>query len=389
MEVGPVAIWAGLAAVMAGLLVFLRPICRRLQLVDHPDERKQHGESVPLAGGIAMALVVLPTMLGAAALQSVSLDPKWWVVLVTAIALLCVGSIDDRSPLNAGARMLAQIAAALTLVYAGGFRVESMGALGQLGAASVPFTVLVIVSFLNACNMVDGADGLLGSVLLPPLLAIALVASAPLSLGAGMLAAIVFGFLLFNWPAKSAARSRLRVFMGNGGVLFIALFTAAILIDASGRDGPLLPGAIALLTLIPLMDLATTCMRRIVHRVSPLSADRGHIHHRLLLGGLSPTQVALTYLGVTTAATLAAVLLPRLGADDFWLWTIAAAVLTSATLLELWRSTRARTRARALVHAHLAEPCAPDLVRPHQTVARTHPHHPLPDKLLKRTGTGG
>jgi UDP-GlcNAc:undecaprenyl-phosphate GlcNAc-1-phosphate transferase len=379
MEVGAIAIWAGLAVATAGLLVLLRPLCRRLQLVDHPDERKQHGESVPLAGGVAMLLVVLPTMLGAATLQAISFHPQWWVVLFTAVGLLFVGTVDDRVPLNAGTRMVVQISAALALVYAGGFRVETMGALGELGHFSVPFTVLVIVSFLNACNMVDGADGLLGSVLLPPLVAIALIAGAPLNWGAGMLAAVVFGFLLFNWPARSATRSRLRVFMGNGGVLFISLFTAAILIRASGRDGPLL---------IPLMDLATTCVRRIVHRVSPLSADRGHIHHRLLMAGLSPTQIALSYLGVSVAATLAAVMLPRMGADDFWLWTIAAAILTSATMLEIWRSTRARNRARAMVHAHLPEPCEDALARHHPVVPRAH-QHPLPDKLFKRTGTGG
>ncbi len=388
MEVGAIALWAGLAAVTAGLLVLLRPVCRKFQLVDHPDERKQHGESVPLAGGIAMLLVVLPTMLGAATLGAISFHPQWWVVLFTAVGLLCVGTVDDRVPLKAGTRMVAQVGAALALVYFGGFRVESMGALGELGRFSAPFTVLVIVSFMNACNMVDGADGLLGSVLLPPLAAIALVAGAPLSWGAGMLAAVVFGFLLFNWPARSATRSRLRVFMGNGGVLFISLFTAAILIRASGRDGPLLPGAIPLLTLIPLMDLATTCVRRIVHRVSPLSADRGHIHHRLLLAGLSHTQIALSYLGVTVAATLAAVLLPRMGADDFWLWTIAAAILTSATMIEIWQSTHARKRARALVHAHLPEPCESDLARHHPVVPRTH-QHPLPDELFERTGTGG
>ncbi len=299
MEVGLIATWAGLAVVTAGLLVLLRPVCRKLRLVDHPSERKQHGESVPLAGGVAFMLVIVPTMLCAAAIQTVSIQPQWWVVLFTATGLLAVGIVDDRVELRAGTRMIAQLVAALTLVYVGHFRVESLGALGELGQASVPFTVLVIVSFLNACNMVDGADGLLGSVLLPPLVAIAFIADAPLSWGAGMLAATVFGFLLFNWPVKSAARSRLRVFMGNGGVLFVALFTAAILIQASGRDGPLLPGAVALLTLIPLMDLATTCARRIVQRVSPLSADRGHIHHRLLVAGFSPTQIALVYLGVS------------------------------------------------------------------------------------------
>jgi len=53
--------------------------------VDHPNERKQHGESVPLAGGVAMVLVIVPTMLGAAALSAVTIDPKWWVVLVVAV----------------------------------------------------------------------------------------------------------------------------------------------------------------------------------------------------------------------------------------------------------------------------------------------------------------
>jgi len=234
---------------------------------------------------------------------------------------------------------------------------------------------------------VDGADGLLGSVLLPPLVALAFIADAPLSWGAGMLAATVCGFLVFNWPVKSAARSRLRVFMGNGGVLFIALFTAAILIQASGQDGPLLPDAAALLTLIPLMDLATTCARRIVHRVSPMSADRGHIHHRLLMMGFSPTQIALTYLGVSAAATLTGVWLPRAGADGLWLWAIAATILTTATLLEIWFSTRARMRAHAtILQQRPAARCSPELARPHAIVPRKH-EHPLPDDFFERTGT--
>jgi len=388
MEVGPIAIWTGLVLATAGLIMLLRPICHKLRLVDHPNERKQHGESVPLSGGVAMVLVIVPTMLGAAALSTVTIDPKWWVVLVAAVGLFGVGIVDDRIELKAHTRMIAQLVAALTLVYVGGFRVESLGALGELGRASVPFTVLVIVTFLNASNMVDGADGLLGSVLLPPLVAIALIANAPLSWGAGMLAAVVFAFLLFNWPARSAARSRLRIFMGNGGVLFIALFTAAILIQATGQDGPLRPSAAAFLTLIPLMDMATTCVRRIVHRVSPLSADRGHIHHRLLLAGLSPTQIAVIYLGVSAAATLTGVLLPRAGVDGFWLWTIAAVILTTATMLELWFSTRARVRLRAIPRDGLELPYADESPRRHPR-GPTNDDHPLPDPFLKRTGTGG
>jgi len=388
MDSGRIALWIGLVVAATVVIALLRPVCRKLHLIDHPNERKQHGASVPLAGGLGMALVAAPAMIGASALGVVTLDHSWWVVFGTAMALLAVGIVDDRIELGASARMVAQIGAALALVYLGDFRVESLGALGELGRYSVPFTLLVVVSFLNACNMVDGADGLLGSVLLPPLVAIALVASDPLALGAGLLAAVVVGFLLFNWPARSRRRSRLRVFMGNGGVLFIALCTAAVLIRASSHEGPILPGGVALLTLIPLMDLATTCVRRIVHRVSPLSADRGHIHHRLLVKGFSPTQIALIYFGLTVAATLTTVLLPRTGADGLWLWAIAALILTTATMLEIWSSTRARVRARAQLHLHPTEPCAYESANAHPLVPRTH-QHPLPDKLFQRTGTGG
>jgi len=387
MDSGRIAIWIGLVVATALAVALLRPICRRYGLVDHPNERKRHGESVPLSGGLAMALVAAPALVAAHVWGLVTLDHSWRVVLATALALLYIGIIDDRKDLGAGGRMVAQVGAALALVYLGGFRVETLGALGELGRFSVPFTILVIVTFLNACNMVDGADGLLGAVLLPPLLAIALVASPPLSLGAGLLAAVVTGFLFYNWPASSWWRARLRVFMGNGGALFISFCTAAVLIRASNAGGPILPGGIALLTLIPLADMATTCVRRVVLRVSPLSADRGHIHHRLMSMGFTPGALATTYLLVTTVATATAVVLPRLGYDGIWLWTIAAVILTSATLAEIWFSTQAR--ARAVSHARRNEPCEAEAALPHVSVARAHPHHPLPEKFFERTGTGG
>jgi len=390
MDSGQIATWIGLVIATALAVALLRPVCRRYGLVDHPNERKQHGEAVPLAGGLAMACVAAPALVLAHVLGVVTLEHGWRVVLATALALLYIGIIDDRKDLGASGRMVAQVGAALALVYLGGFRVETLGALGDLGRFSVPFTILVIVTFLNACNMVDGADGLLGAVLLPPLVAIALVASTPLSAGAGLLAAVVTGFLFYNWPASSWWRSSLRTFMGNGGALFISFCTAAVLIRASEPGGPILPGGIALLTLIPLADMATTCVRRIVLRVSPLSADRGHIHYRLMQLGFTPGQLATTYLLVTTAAAVTAVVLPRLGYDGIWLWAIAALILTSVTLAEIWLSTRARLRAaQSAMHVRRNEPCETQSAHPHVVPVRTHPHHPLPDELFERTGTGG
>ena len=317
-----------------------------------------------------------------------ALDHGWWVVFGTALVLLVVGIIDDRVDLGANARMLIQIGAALALVYLGDFRVETLGALGELGRYSVPFTLLVVVSFLNACNMVDGGDGLLGAVLLPPLVAAALMASAPLSLGAGLFAAVVLGFLVLNWPARSGRRSRLRVFMGNGGVLFIASLHG-------GRADPRVRGRRP-------VPAGRRCAAdahptdgpghhlRAPHRaprVAAVGRPRAHPSPAAVEGPV-PDANREIYFGLTTAATLTAVLLPRTGADDIWLWTIAALILTTATMLEIWRTTRARVRARAEIHAHPAEPCADESASAHPLVSRTH-QHPLPDKLFQRTGTGG
>jgi UDP-GlcNAc:undecaprenyl-phosphate GlcNAc-1-phosphate transferase len=337
-----VVVWLLVVGAMVGVIGLLEPICRHYNLLDHPDERKQHGESVPLAGGLALMLVVAPSMLGAAVVERISFHPSWWVAMGTGMALLAIGTIDDRRGLSPRVRLIVQIIAALTLVYLGNFRVTSLGTLGELGWTSVPFTVLAIVAFLNACNMVDGSDGLLGAVLLPAMVAIAALATAPLSWGAGILAAGVCGFLLFNWPLASGRRRNHRIFLGNGGVLFIALLSAALLVRATGGGGPLFPGSVPWLVMIPLIELATTCVRRIVHRMSPMSADRGHLHHRLLKRGVSPAALARGYLWVSVVLTIIGVLVPLFKVDGIFLWAGAATILTGATVVELLASMRSR-----------------------------------------------
>jgi UDP-GlcNAc:undecaprenyl-phosphate GlcNAc-1-phosphate transferase len=361
----PVHLVVGLLIVgaMVGVVGLLEPICRRYNLLDHPDERKQHGESVPLAGGLALMLVVAPSMLGAAVVERISFHPSWWVAMGTGLALLAIGTIDDHRGLSPRVRLMVQIVAALSLVYLGNFRVTSLGMLGELGWTSVPFTVLAIVAFLNACNMVDGSDGLLGAVLLPPMVAIAALATAPLSWGAGILAAGVCGFLLFNWPDASGRRRNHRIFLGNGGVLFIGLMSAALLIRATGRGGPLFPGSVPWLVMIPLIELATSCVRRIVHRVSPMMADRGHLHHRLLKRGVSPATLARGYLWVSIVVTIVGAFVPLLQVDGIVLWAGAATILTGATLIELLASMRSRA-VSGLQDAQVVRVLAPYESRP-------------------------
>lgn len=323
------------------LVAMLGPVCHHYDHLDKPSDRKQHGKPVPLAGGFAIVVVAITAMSLAAITRHVPLHGFWWIGPVLGLGLLVVGTIDDRIGLSPRSRLVAQLTAALLLVYPGGYLVTSLGTLGELGWASVPFTVCAIITFLNACNMIDGADGLVGAVLVPPLIAISCVSSSPLSWGAGIMACAIAGFLVHNWPTRSGPR-RGRVFLGNGGVLFTALVVSDLLIRVSGPNGPLLPGSVPWLVMIPLLEISTSSIRRVVRRTSPLGADRDHLHHRLERLGVSPPTIAIGYLGLATATTLVGVAIPSMQIDGIVLWAVAAAILTCATLLELWWTSRRR-----------------------------------------------
>ena len=310
-------------------MALLRPLFLRAGLVDQPDERKRHGRAVAISGGPAIAIVIVTAFaLGGA-------PASWWLALGAALILLVIGVLDDCYGMPIAVRLFGQVAAAGTLVAAG-FRVDDLGALGSLGPFAAPFSMLCIVSWINACNMVDGADGLIGGALLPGALVLAVFDSAfggqvALVLGGGLA-----GFLLWNWPARPASRRYgLRMFLGNGGVKFVALLFAALLLANVGRGGQLSPGVVPWLALIPLADLANSCTRRLMRRVSPLEADRGHIHHRLLAAGWSNGALASAYLATAAAAAGVAALAVLIHLDDSLLWGSAAIVLSSATLFGL------------------------------------------------------
>jgi UDP-GlcNAc:undecaprenyl-phosphate GlcNAc-1-phosphate transferase len=329
-EVLVVMLAAGLAFALA---VLLRPACRTIGLVDHPDERKQHGHPVPLAGGVAVAIVIV------ACIWLLMPDGPNRRVLEAATGLLVVGMLDDRYRITVEARLFWQLVAALWVALVGGQVVTDLGALGQLDVMAVPFTVLCIVAFINACNMVDGADGLLAAALVPACLGIAFIAEGALETAALISGGALLGFLLTNWPARAGSRrTRWRTFLGNGGVKFIATIVAATLIYATQRVHELQPGAVPFMVLIPLAELANTVARRILNGASTTSADTRHFHHRLLAAGLSRHALAVIYLAASSVSVAVGLLLSELGPDAGQLrWTIAAVLLTAATLYGIKR----------------------------------------------------
>lgn len=293
--------WSGplIAGVLTWLaLLLLQPAATRLDLLDYPKGRKDHGHPTPAIGGIAMAGGVIAA--GLTTLTTV--DTSFFGFMAAALLLVVVGLLDDKYDLRWWIRVLAQVLAALIMVYVGGVRISELGpAFGlpemSLGWLSVPFTVFATVGLINAVNMVDGVDGLAGTLVLA---ALVMFSSAALYSGNGIiveqslvLAGAVAAFLWFN--LRTPWRPKAALFMGNAGSVFLGFCVAWIAFRLTQSPSHPVNPALALWLLpVPVMDCLVLVVRRMRQRKSPFSADRDHIHHLMLDAGFTPSLICAT-----------------------------------------------------------------------------------------------
>lgn len=220
-------------------------------------------------------------------------------VILGATLVFLTGLFDDLKGVTPTGKLIAQTLAALCIV-AYGFQIESIAlspssAALNLGLLSVPITVLWIVGMTNAFNLIDGVDGLAGTI---ALIAVAVSISVDiyvhdirsLFITTAMLGAVL-GFLRFNTsPAK--------IFLGDSGSMTLGYFLAIRLVISATetRAGSVAPVTYALVPIFglayPLLDTFIAMARRWL-RGHPFSrADGRHVHHQLLALGLSARQTA-------------------------------------------------------------------------------------------------
>lgn len=290
-------------------------LAERLGLLDLPGGRKVHARAVPRLGGVAvlLGLAVGATAYGAAfGLDTLgaSLARRELVAfLAPCLMVFGIGLVDDVRGLGPGPRVLAEAVAAGFLVQAGyviDLVATPWGVPLDLGAFAAPVTILWVVGVTNAHNLVDGLDGLLGSVGLAALLGCAAVAalgeraaSATIALA---LAGALLGFLRWNWhPA--------RIFLGDCGSLTIGFALSALSLKvARNPSGTLAFHVPLLLCGLPLLETVLTLARRHASGAPYFEGDRSHIHHVLLQRGLPVPRVSLLlgFVAAALAATAAA-----------------------------------------------------------------------------------
>jgi UDP-GlcNAc:undecaprenyl-phosphate GlcNAc-1-phosphate transferase len=307
----------GLAALVLSLLLtpLVRNVFRRWGIVDPPDSvRKLHERPVPSGGGAAVALayvlsfaVLLSLPLHAVSVVETGL-PLIWRLLPSAIVVLGVGFLDDILGLRPWQKLLGQVAAAGGAFWAGIHLSSVVGYHIGIGW-NLPLTIGWLIFCTNALNLVDGVDGLatgLGFFAAATMLTAGLLQfNVPLALATAPLVGALLGFLRYNFNPAT-------VFLGDSGSLFIGFLLGCYSVLWSQKSTTILGMTAPLLVLfIPILDSALVMVRRFLRRQPVFSADRGHIHHRLLELGYTPRRVALSLYAVCAVGAVCSIAIMR------------------------------------------------------------------------------
>ncbi len=269
-------LWLLRAMIFAALLsLVLTPldfrVAEKLDAIDVPrDGRRMHKRPIPRLGGLSIFFSFLILTL----LYDFKIASDLFYAWSGAILVVLVGVLDDELSLPPILKFAAQLAAAYVSTMGGGIlRTLHFGAKPlSLGLFALPFTILFVVTLINAHNFIDGLDGLCAGVSLSESLALGLVClgkSEAYAVASFLLGGACIGFLPYN--ARGA-----RLFMGDTGSTFLGFMLATVAVRAVDS----LPTLLFLFAL-PLADLGFAVTRRVAKGKNPLLPDRSHLHHLL------------------------------------------------------------------------------------------------------------
>jgi UDP-GlcNAc:undecaprenyl-phosphate GlcNAc-1-phosphate transferase len=292
------------AAATALSVAPLRRLSRSADAMAYPSDRSVHAHATPLLGGTALLIGVLAG-LGSAwffgALDDVFATPGNVLgVMTAAVVMWLIGLIDDLRDISPPAKVTGQVLSGsvltivgLTIIY---FRVPFVGFTVLPPDLSALVTVIWVVGMANVVNLIDGLDGLAAGIVAIASGAFFLYGWALLEEGVldpsnvGPLVAIVtagacIGFLPFNFNPAS-------IFMGDSGALMLGVLLASSTIAVGGQsDDPFsgqawfffAPLILPLVILaVPLLDTVFAILRRATKRQGVATADKAHLHHRLM-----------------------------------------------------------------------------------------------------------
>lgn len=270
-------------------------------------ERHLHRNPLPRLGGVAIFLSLGCCMAVAAIwslrhpnLHSAHFLHTMATILGPASLVFLLGVYDDVRGVGPYIKFSVQGIAA-SMLYAGGLRIVNIPVV--FGDRNLPWyvglacTIIWVLAITNAFNLIDGLDGLAaGSALFSTMVAFVvglLHGPALVEVMTIALAGAILGFLRFNFNPAT-------IFLGDSGSLLIGFLLSALALYGAQKAPTIVAIAIPVVSFgLPILETVLSIIRRLISGRPVFTADREHIHHKLLQHGLTHRQVVILLYGVS------------------------------------------------------------------------------------------
>jgi UDP-GlcNAc:undecaprenyl-phosphate GlcNAc-1-phosphate transferase len=325
-------VWAFVVAVFA--IPSIIYVAHLKNLLDEPNFRAVHTNLTPRLGGMAIfaGFMSAVTIFG-------DVTPQIQRLLASTLILFFIGLKDDISPVSAFKKFFVQILATGIVMFLGDIKINDFQ--GFLGINQIDdrfayaFTFLVIVGLINAFNLIDGLDGLAGSLVLINSASFGYffyrfggAEYAPFALLAFCLMGGILGFLRYNFHKAI-------IFMGDTGSLVSGMLVSAMAIQfVQMKAVESAPSIAVAILIIPVFDTARVFAIRIFNGKSPFSPDKNHVHHILIKSGLNQMQTVILLSLINIITILAAISMAGFG-DNFLIGFYALYFIAFLIILQI------------------------------------------------------
>ena len=324
------------------IILFARRLAIALDAIDYPSARRVNMQPIPRMGGVA----IFGGMVAALALALVGAHFWGWTTplqgglgnKVNWIGVAVgVGIVDDIYNLKPKAKLLGQIVAACVVAFSGLLfsSIHNFISDGyfEFGWLSYPLTVFYLVAFANIINLIDGLDGLAAGITAITAATIGILAVLTWRPGAALASFVIvgacIGFLKSNIHPAS-------IFMGDSGALLLGFALGIVSLMAVARSAFFVSLLVPIIAAgVPILDTAIAIIRRKRAHQPIDSADRGHIHHRLLQAGYSQKATVYIMWGWTALLSAGAIVVSAIDGPPRYVVFVILAVVTGFIVFKL------------------------------------------------------
>ncbi|TCK62024.1 UDP-N-acetylmuramyl pentapeptide phosphotransferase/UDP-N-acetylglucosamine-1-phosphate transferase [Seleniivibrio woodruffii] len=281
-------------------------IAVRCGIIDEPGGRKIHSDRIPRLGGLGIILGVFVSVW-----LFCEMDPLYTYYALANFFIIFIGIYDDSRNVRPVVKLVFQGLAATVVIFLMDTRFEySLPWLSWMnnGIVMVISTYIWIALVTNAVNLIDGVDGLAGGVAFMAFGSLMVASHLSMDMNHAVCLAFlggILGFLRYNLPKAT-------VFMGDTGSLFLGFNIAVISLSSSFKTNTIMAVVMpALFVSIPLFDTFLAILRRTFRLQNPMTADREHLHHKLLDLKLTASQTLMIFYTMSIVLSAAALIFFR------------------------------------------------------------------------------